>query len=589
MSSRDASRYAKFLLSFPSLRVLLSVNLLLELTISIFILISCPILRRIPQALILLFSPTLYSVLIYEGFFRGDKILTLRRLLALQSIHEVIYIPLVLIGCLIAFISGQNPCSTIFSMISMGVVLSSFISMLVILGFLRRKTLIILAISLLYTFLQSSRWLILSLILVESWIKIVLPLAVSFSACLLFLFTIGLKWKKYSSKNPLEIFKAYLEYYLNRDPEPFEAILEEMSRKEDLTLSLMLLIPQAGESLSIFGLSTHFGPFGMIGGSPLPSRLIEKFENNGLHVVLLRNLSDHRFNLPSWKQVEKIREKMIEALSSAECLGECRASVIQKEAEGYCITVIRICSYCIVLLSCPGHSVEDLPPEWLPVFSDIVSRHGLNTLIVADAHNSIDSSNWKVSEPDRETLSRLLHNALERLKEMPQKDLKIGFNRIRPSTLPKDEIGPGGISTVVFNTEDENHVLVLIDGNNMVSGLRNYLVNNLKSLLNVSTLEVVTTDTHLLTGIRKSRKGYFPIGFKTGGELILQSCIESINSAMKSLSPCSVKAWIGKVDGVRVTGEIFDMFENFVKYCDKIIRVLFFAVTLVNVLLLSFL
>ena len=496
---------------------------------------------------------------------------------------------LVSIGCLLALIFGQSPCSTIFFMVSIGVSLSSFTSTLVMLGFLRRKTPIVLAISLLYTFLQSSRWLILSLILVGSWIKIILPLAISFSACLLFLFAIRLKWEKYSSKNPLEIFKAYLEYYLNKNPEPFESMLEEMSKEEDLALSLLLLTTQAGERLSIFGLSAHFGPFGTIGGSSLPSRLIEEFENNGFRIVLLRSLSDHRFNLPSWRQVEKIREKMVEALSSAECLGECRASIIQKEAEGYCITTIRVCSYCIVLLSCPGHSVEDLPPEWLPAFSDIVSRHGLTTLIVVDAHNSIDSSNWKVSEPDRETLYRLLHSALENLEEQPQKDLKIGFNRILPTVLPRDEIGPGGISTVVFNTGGENHVLILIDGNNMVSGLRNYLVNNLKSILGVSTLEVVTTDTHLLTGIRKSRKGYFPIGFKTDRELILQSCMESINSAMKSLSPCSVKAWTGRVDGVKVTGEVFDMLMNFVGYCDRVIRVLFFAITLLNTLLLSFL
>ncbi|MEM1547563.1 MAG: DUF2070 family protein [Thermoproteota archaeon] len=567
----------------------MSVNLLLELIISIFILVSCPILRGIPQTLILFFSPTLYSVLIYEGFLRGDKILTLKRLLALQSIQEILYLPLVSTGCLLTFVFSQSPCSTIFLMISIGIALSSFISTLVMLGFLRKRTLIILAISLLYTFLQSSRWLILSLILVESWVKIILPLTISFSLCLLFLFIIGLKWEKYSWRNPLEIFKAYLEYYLNKNPEPFETILEEMSKKEDLALSLLLLIPRAGESLSIFGLSAHFGPFGMIGGSSLPSRLIKEFENNGLRIVLLRNLSDHRFNLPSGRQVEEIRKKMMAALSSAEYLGKCRASIIQKEAEGYCITAIRICSYCIVLLSCPGYSVEDLPPEWLPEFSDIVSRHGLTTLIIADAHNSIDSSNWKVSEPDREILSRLLHNALEILKEVPQKDLKIGFNRILPTTLPKDEIGPGGISTLVFNTEGENHVLILIDGNNMVSGLRDYLINNLKSLLDISTLEIITTDTHLLTGIKKSKKGYFPIGFKTGREFILQSCLESINGAMKSLSPCSVKVWIGRVDGVKITGEIFNMFENFVKYCDKVIRILFFAITLLNALLLSFL
>ncbi|MEM1557048.1 MAG: DUF2070 family protein [Thermoproteota archaeon] len=586
MSSGDASRYVKFLFSFPSLRVIIFINLFLETIILIFLLYSCPILRAAPQISILIFSPLLCSMFVHKIFFQGDRIFTFRRLLALQSVQEFIFALLFFVGWIFTLTLNQNSCFTAFFLTSLGIALSSFITTLVMLGFLRKSIHIVFVISLLHLFLQSSRWLVLSLIAMKKWVNIILPLVISFSTSILFLFIISIKWKKNAPISPLKIFQAYLEYYLNKNSEPFENVLEEICEEKNLELSLLLFTLEDGTNLSIFGLSAHFGPFGTVGSSSLPSRLINELEDSSLRMLLLRNLSDHSFNLSSWRVVEKIKKEMIEALNSAKYLEDYRANVIQKEAEGYCVTLLRIFSYCIVLLSCPGHSMEDLPPRWFPLFSSVVSRYGFIPLIIIDAHNSIDPSSWKVSDPDEETFARLLNNALECLQKSSPKSFKIGFDRIRPAILPKEEIGPGGISTLVFKAEDENHAIVVIDGNNMVAGLRNYLVENLKNLLNLSTLEIVTTDTHLLTGIRKAKRGYFPIGFKTRREILLEYCVKSINNAIGSLSSYSAKAWVGKVNGVKVTGGIFKIIENFVEFCEKLIYILIISTILLTFLLL---
>ncbi|MDW8033376.1 MAG: DUF2070 family protein [Nitrososphaerota archaeon] len=584
MASGDSSRYIKFLLSFPSLRAIISINLLLEVTISILLLFNCPILRTIPQSLVLVFSPIPYSLFVYRIFIRDDEILTFRRLLALQSIQESIYATLVFLGFLVTPILPQVSCFITLLLISLGTTSSSFISMLVILGLLRREVIKVLVISFIHVFLQSSRWLILSLMLIKTWIIMMLPLAISLSANILFLLLVNHKRKIGIPIRPLDIFHAYLEYYFNKNPESFEKILEEASEKRDLELSLLLLSSKIG--LSIFGLSAHFGPFGTIGSSPLPTHLIESLEKSDFKALLFRTLSNHSLDLPSRREVEKIRVKMTEALSTAKELGECRVSIVQKEAEGYCVTVISICSYCIILLSCPGHSTEDLPPEWLPKISSLVNHYGFTPIIISDAHNSIDSSSWEVSNPDYGRFAKLLGDALDCLSKTPQKKASFGFNKTRPLSLSNDEIGPLGISTLVFNIEGESHVLIVMDGNNMVMGLRNYLVDNLKSSLNLSTLEIITTDTHLLTGIKKAKKGYFPIGFKTKREVLLKICMESINSAIDSLSPCSVKVWIGKVEDTRVTGMLFTNLEFFVKYCYRIITILITS-TILSTLLLS--
>ncbi|MEM3144559.1 MAG: DUF2070 family protein [Thermoproteota archaeon] len=585
MSSRDSSRYAKFLFSFPSLRVIIFINVFLEILISIFLSITCPILRLIPQALILVFLPIPYSLIIHKSFIRNDKILTFRRLLALQLIQEAIYTILIFIGYLTNILFHKEPCFTIFFSISLGTTLSSFISILAMLGFLRKNTVKVLAISLIYVFTQSFRWLVLGQMIFKTWIFMMLSIIISFFASVFFLFFLNHRLKGKIPIKPLSIFHAYLEYHLNKNPESFEKILEDMSEKRDLELSLLLLDTEKEVDLSIFGLSVHFGPFGTVGSSQLPSRLIKLIENPSLRVLLLRNLSNHSLNLPSWREVEKLRLKMVEALSSAKQLGECNASVVQKETEGYSVTIISICSYCIVLLSCPGYSVEDLPPEWVPNISSLISKYGFTPFIITDAHNSIDSSSWRTLDPDYGRFVNILEEVLKSLRKTSEKKVIIGFDRIHPSVLPNDEIGPGGISTIVLNLEGENHALIVIDGNNMVKGLRNYLVDHLKKSLNLSTLEIVTTDTHLLTGIRKAKKGYFPIGFKTDKELLLKTCIESIKNAISSLSACSIKVWIGKVEDIRVTGEVFNILESFVKQCSKMINILMVLTTLLTFLL----
>jgi putative membrane protein len=540
-----------------------------------------------PYALILIFSPSLYSLLIHVIFLREDNVLTFRRLLALQLVQEFLHALFISTGFLLILLFHQEFYRSLFLAVSSGIAVSSFVSTLVMLGFLRKSVPKVLAISLLHTILQSSRWLMLSIILMNTWIKVILPLIISFSASILFLFALNIRWGRADFPQPLRVFHSYLEYYLNKNPEPLENIFEEMSEERSLEISMLRLLSKNGLTLAIFGIPVHFGPFGTIGSSPLPSLLLQELENSRLRTLVLRCLSDHSLNIPSRREVNKIKEKMVEALNSAKPLEDCRASVLQRESEGYCVTAIRVCSYCIVLLSCPGYSTEDLPPEWLPKFSSIISHYGLTPLIVSDAHNSIDPSSWRISYSDKEELSRLLEDAIEHLQQAPQKALEMGFNRIRPSGLPDDEVGPGGISALVLKTDGEKHALILIDGNNMVKGMRDQIVKCLKELSGLSTLEIATTDTHLLTGVRRARKGYFPIGLKTSCELLIEACMKSLSSAMDNLSSVSASVWTGRIQGVKVTGGLFKRIEGFVKYCERIVLCLIALITLLCLLLVS--
>jgi putative membrane protein len=572
--SEDASRHLRVFLSFPSLRIILFINIILESLISLEMFALFPFIRVFPQTLVLFFTPSLFSALVHRTFFHGDRVFTLRRFYALQLVQEAIYVLLLIVGALAAFLLQIEPGYVIPSLILFGVAASSYISFLVVTGFYRGSPLVILAASLLNIFLQSLRWIVMSIILFENLIEALSVMLLSFSTGLLLLVLLSLK-KVRGKTPPLKVFKAYLDYHLDRNEEPLESFFEETSQETNLKLSSATFTAMGKPFLSLIGLNIHFGPFGTVGSSPLPSRLVEELEEkSGRRILLLRSLSDHSLNLPSKREVEKIGSLIMAGFNSSSMLKEALAGFSQKEADGYCVTAVRLGHYCIAFLSCPGYSAEDLPWEWLPRLSSVVEKHGLTPLLICDAHNSIDLSNRTVHNPDENRFAGLLEETVTDLEKAVSEGLEVGFNRIRPKGLPGDEIGRGGVSALVFNIGGKKHAIITIDGNNMAMGVRNRLIKGLKETMNISTLEIVTTDTHILTGLKKAEKGYFPVGFKTPMESLLEACRECLAGALEKLSPCGLEAYMDDAKLIRVTGDIFTELEKLIEYSEKAIVML---------------
>ncbi len=559
---------------------------MLESLVSLAMLSLFSFFKTFPQTLVVFFTPSVFSTLIHRVFFNRDAVFTLRRFFALQLVQEALYAFLVIAGALTSVLlpvepSHAIPCATLF-----GIAVSSFISFLVITGFSRRSMPSILTVSLLNMVLQSFRWIVASIILFENLTEVLAVILLAFSTGILLLVTLSLKRVR-GKTSPLTVFQAYLDYYFNRNGEPLERFFEEASRENSLRLSTATFTTIGKPPISLIGLNIHFGPFGTLGSSTLPSSLVEKMEGEGgRRIMLLRSLSDHSLNLPSKREVEKAGSMIMACLNSARRLEDFPVGFSQKEAEGYCVTAARLGPYCIVFLSCPGHSVEDLPPEWLPMLSSVVEKKGLTPLLICDAHNSIDPSSWKVSSPDEKIFASLLGEAVNDLEKNPRKTLKIGFHRITPKGLPSEEVGPSGVSGLVFNVDGENHVIMVIDGNNMVIGVRSILAESLRRRFNVSTLEIITTDTHVLTGLKKAEKGYFPVGFKTSVESLLEACGETLSRALEEASPCGLEVYVDDAKPVRVTGDIFRELERIVEYSEKTIMLLMILLFLLTGFLL---
>jgi putative membrane protein len=126
------------------------------------------------------------------------------------------------------------------------------------------------------------------------------------------------------------------------------------------------------------------------------------------------------------------------------------------------------------------------------------------------------------------------------------------------SLLPKefsleDGMGPGGITVLVVRTRQQKAAYVVIDGNNMVSGLRERILSMLSSM-GIDEGEVYTTDTHSVSALVLTKYGYHPVGEVMDNEKLVDCVKQVAHSALSSLEAVKVACRSITVPSVKVLG-----------------------------------
>jgi len=197
--------------------------------------------------------------------------------------------------------------------------------------------------------------------------------------------------------------------------------------------------------------------------------------------------------------------------------------------------------------------MEDLPLELREQIASEAERHGFSSVLTVDAHNSISGAfdADKVKEPVLQAAS----TALEKASRASQSRFEVGAAKIVPSEFSvQDGMGPGGISIIVVNVDGQKTVYITIDGNNMVSGLREKILSEIKSL-GVDNGEVMTTDTHAVNAVVVNSLGYHPVGEAISHEKLISYIKDGIKEALENLEPAEASWCEETVPKVKVIGE----------------------------------
>lgn len=356
--------------------------------------------------------------------------------------------------------------------------------------------------------------------------------------------------KKYCVPS-MEIFKAFMLNWVANLNSPLESFFEKMGEDTDVEVSLLKLDSGKPKAALITPL-VHPGPFKNIGSSLLPSLLKEQYEKAyACDACVPLGLLGHELDAASQAQNQKIISQIIASANFCASIDE--ATPFVRVSEGFASASCQLFGKTALLsFTLAPKTTEDLPQELGSIVREEAQKLGLESAFIVNAHNSLtETTEIEASiEQLRDVASKSMQKALSQ-KYCP---FDAGAATVHPAEFGlKEGMGTGGITTVAFNVSGQKSVYVVVDGNNIVSGLREKILSALTAA-GFQESEVFTTDTHAVSAVVVGRRGYHPLGEAIDQEVLIGRIKEAAQAAWANLERCRAGYLKLTVPKVRVIG-----------------------------------
>jgi putative membrane protein len=538
----DAVKYYRHLFKIPSLSVILAEHVILGLASGLYM--GGLNLECILKGFLTFTVTSLLSDLITRFLCRSEQLLTFRRMSGLTLfsnlavvVSSLLFTPLKYLG------------------FSMDRILLIGFPLSVALRFMVFKTLAFEKSYGLLSMIQPLTCLLTLIYVYDLTVHPTLPIALSVTLLTthVYLSLVDKEAKSITGFNGLTLFRAFLADWMENLDEPIENVLEELGVESEHSVDI-LVFKTSNSRTAIVVPYIHPGPFKNVGSSSLPWSIQSSTEKlfKCEAVAVPHGVSTHAYNLTSKKYIPKV----LEALSSLK--PEFNMSKSSKPVRVSSGPAQAICQsfngVALLALTLAPNPMEDIPPKIKTMLEDYGRSLGFKSVIVVDAHNSFS---WNVHSMDDSVAEALVEAgkmALHMASKAELNRFKLGFSRRYIYGYGvKDGIGPGGLVLHLFMVEGSLYAYVTIDGNNMVSGLREKIVQKLKEM-GVSDVEVFTTDTHMVNATVLNR-GYNPVGEVVDEKSIIQSVLDAFKEAYSRLEWASVYYGEVTVSGLKVLGD----------------------------------
>jgi putative membrane protein len=372
------------------------------------------------------------------------------------------------------------------------------------------------------------------------------------ASAFLFLFLLDRLGRRTYGMSSLPLFRAFMLNWVVGLNAPFEEFLEKLGENEDVEVTILKFDSSKPKAAIIVPL-VHPGPFKNIGSSLLPSMLKHEFEKEfGCDTCVPLGILGHELDLASQAQNQRIINDVINSArfaASAE-----KATPFVKVTDGFATASCQVFGNTAFLsFTLAPKTTEDLPQELGRIVREEAEKHGLDCTVVVNAHNSIDDT--VDIEESLDTLREAASKCLKRAVSLPSKPFEVGAATVFPKEFSlKDGMGPGGVTAIVVKVAEQKTAYVVIDGNNIISGLREKILSALTSI-GFDESEVFTTDTHAVSAVVLGRRGYHPVGEVMNHETLIGCIQEAAKAAAASLENCKAGCLRVVVPKVRVIGK----------------------------------
>ena len=292
----------------------------------------------------------------------------------------------------------------------------------------------------------------------------------------------------------------------------------------------------------------HSGLTGDICGGDLPKALSESIE---CAVFVPHSMTNHDFDLTSSRDIGKIVSAAKKALESLDFRHTATPPSLISEGDVKMLGQRFGNAYMLI------YTLSPIPfddADFTLGISAIREARaaGAEHVAVIDAHNSgteyakVITTGSKVSYDILKCVSKITHT----LKNSDEYDIKMGVSFKRENY--RENIGHFGIRAIVTDVSDVRTAYVLIDGNNMVAGLRERIIRRIKHELHIQYAEVMTTDSHALN----KTHAYKFVG-DIDPDAVENTVIKTVSAALSDMEPVEVAGSTEIAENIHVFGEHF--------------------------------
>jgi putative membrane protein len=338
--------------------------------------------------------------------------------------------------------------------------------------------------------------------------------------------------------SPMGLFRSFLDHWLRKTPTALEERLLSLSTVGAIETKILSFSGKdSGTKAALVVSNFHPGPYRDMGSGGLPSELKRSLEQSQHGVVQVpHGVSNHKLNIVSHKDIDRLLSAATENYPSNYLIHSATPMIREKEGEAI-VSGQAFVNVVLLTVTLAPEEMEDLPTEVSTEIEREASRLGFEVLVV-DAHNSIVGQT-SITPVQAGRIVTAAVRVLSRLKGLSQGPFGVGssYDPLDSYGL-KDGIGPGGLSVIALKTDSDKVSYITIDGNNMQQGLRDQLLRSIRET-GVSDAEVMTTDTHLVTGLVRSPLGYYPVGAALPTTTFVAQITKTVQNALANLEESS--------------------------------------------------
>ncbi len=376
------------------------------------------------------------------------------------------------------------------------------------------------------------------------------------------IFTIGVVWSVLADragypnlKSTFKILQAFLSAWTENKQELMEGIFETKSRVDKIRTKMIKFERQDEKQVFVVLPEIHPGPFNPIGGSNLPHKLFNFFENNA---IVLHSISDHSLNLPTTSEVNKYLESLKNSVIKNS--GNGCTFPFQTKSNDFTLTCMDFKNSVIMIVS-KDSGMEDLPTSIREKIEQNAKELGFSDIMLVDAHNALGK---KISSEEETILCDFASSSLKKLKGQQYHSYKIGYANSKASGFKFIELGGAGIGVLDIQINNENHLVGWSDSNNLVNGLRERILSELNEQ-GFNMLEICSSDTHSSSG-KRTRQGYYALGNVTSYKDIISAFKEISQKAISSTTSSSF-SFLDSYSQIKLMGR--DQFDNYAAALNK--------------------